>query len=87
MIAAVELAYFASKGRYGAVEDLQSGRFLSESWPRSRSYRIDCAVDPGRGFVCFADPAASDKAYFRVDATQAVSIEYRRRPDGSSPFF
>ncbi len=89
LFAAVELAYFTAKGRYGTVDDLKSTRFLSAAWPRSYSgdYRIDCAVDAERGFACYADPATAGKPYFRIDATQSVGIEHNRRPDSGSPLF
>ncbi len=88
LIAAVELAFHASTGRYGEPAELQKAGYLDPQWPRSQGggHTISCEIAAaGAGFACYADPVRpGGQPYLRVDATQAVRREADRRPGAAS---
>jgi len=89
LAAAVELAYFTSRGRYATADQLKSAGYLDPRWPRSdpSSYRVFCLPEQEHlGFVCYADPASPGLPYFRIDATQIVRQAPHQRPaaDGAT---
>lgn len=86
----VQLTYFMEKRRFGSVEELQRGGYLSPRWPAvlPDAYKISCEVAAdSQSFVCFADAVDHGQVSFRVDPSQAIRFRRGQRPDNNSQIF